>query len=177
MTEEENSEAIDRNSETSELSKKKKIGVILAKVIAVIFLLKARSAISSLQFEYGLDDNFPTPELWNSMKLYLELLVLGSIFCVMSFSLNKNSISKIRRILIWFSIGWFLSVFMLVLFTPFNSWYVIGWQLSLLLFLIFRQLSALIYVENPKISGYLLTTSYGLNLLSLIFLFGFTFYS
>ena len=153
------------------------MGVILAQVIAIFFLLKARSAISSLPFEYGLDENFPTSESWNSMKLYFELLILGCIFCVISLSLDKNHISNFRRILIWFSIGWFLSVLVLVLFTPFNSWYLIGWQLSLLLFLILKQLSVLMHIKNKRISYYLSTGGEMLSVLSCIFIVVFSFYS
>lgn len=177
MADRENSKDMERDLETRKLSKKKKIGVILAKVIAVIFLLKMRAAISSLQFKPGLDEKFSTPELWNSMKLYLELLVLGSIFCVISLSLNKNSISKFRRVLIWFSIGWFLSVLVLVLLSPFNCWYLIGWQLSLLLFFILKQLSVILYIRNKKISYYLSTLGDILPLFFCFFNFMFSFNS
>ncbi len=146
----------------------KKIISITIKTIIIIFLLKILIGLTSIPFDSNLDSNFSSQESWNYTKLFIQLLILGLIFGVISFSKNNNLISESSYILNLFSIGIFLSALGVTLISPLYSWYLTVCQLSQGLFLIFRQLSVLLSIDNPKLSYYLSLISSILSVISVV---------
>jgi len=155
--------------------------IIFFKTIATLFMLRMLLGIHSFPIEAISGDNLIgdkiyTLESWSSLKLFMEIMVLGLIIGIISLTTNEKSISKLNHSLILLHIGILSFAFILALFSPFRHLYIIAWQLLASL--------GWILLQTSRIIPHSKKTSYRLSLVgqifsgvSPVFLFIFIFYT